>query len=415
MNPLLHVTLLSAVTLSACAAQQAPPSPPAPETPPAAVAAQPTAPSEPAHPAAPPVSRPSNTWYANRIVRVSYGDDQDTFDAAAQRLRDTKVFDEILAKYGLPQEVGRFISMKTEDHERRADLTITVDLSGAPQGTSRVARELADEFVARLKQFLQSETQEPAQENIEAIQKQRADATAKYEQTRAQLAAIRQQLRAQTGRSDASVDGIRDELSKMEDARQEMQVELDAKAARAQALSQNIAKLTGQVEEKVKNDPVAAELEKVVEARQKQAERIKTLAGQGQANAAELDAAIAEVADARAKLLDRRASAADAAGGDTVSSWNKELMALSVDTAELQARLEKLAARADRYRQVMDQLDQFENLTAARDSLQESLDQLRDRLRELQHEQRATRAPRSLVVHCEDRSGDIPPNARAGQ
>jgi chromosome segregation ATPase len=200
----------------------------------------------------------------------------------------------------------------------------------------------------------------------------------------------------------------------MEEQRQEFQLESEAKAARMAALTENIAKLTKEVDEKVKNDAVAAELEKVVEARQQRVERIKQMVQVGQATAAELDEAMANVAEARARLMDRHGEAAERAGAGTAQEWNRELMAISVDTAELKARLDKLTERLDKFQSVADEVDQLDTQRQAREQAQQAMDQVKEQLAELKRQQQQIRGVRALVVHSEDRAGDRPGESKTG-
>jgi DNA repair exonuclease SbcCD ATPase subunit len=412
MKPMIHCAVLCAFTLSACAARrQAEPTVPA--TPQAQSSAKPQAAATPAR-AAIPATRPTGAWYSERVVRVTHGGDEDVFDAVVQQLHSPEVIGQIVQSCGLPADATKYVAVELQDRGNRADVKISVDLSRAPAGTPLAAREVADALVARLKDALRDESQGTAPQERAELERAMADAQKHLQESQLQLQALRQRVRQQTGRADASADAVRQELAKMEEQRQEFQLESEAKAARMAALTENIAKLTKEVDEKVKNDAVAAELEKVVEARQQRVERIKQMVQVGQATAAELDEAMANVAEARARLLDRHGEAAERAGAGTAQEWNRELMAISVDTAELKARLDKLTERLDKFQSVADEVDQLDTQRQAREQAQQAMDQVKEQLAELKRQQQQIRGVRALVVHSEDRAGDRPGESKTG-
>ena len=243
-----------------------------------------------------------------------------------------------------------------------------------------------------------------------------AEAQKQYERSQEQLLQMRQQIRQQTGRAQASSDAIREDLAHLEEQRQELQLDMEAKAARMAALSENIAKLSAQVEQKVKDDAVAAELNKIVDARDKQVQRIQSQVKSGLATDAELSDAIAKLAEARARVLERHAEAAERAGADTVSDWNRELMSLSVDAAEIRARLESLSARLQKMQGVTDQLDELDAARQARDQAHAAMEQAQEQGRDLARQLQSmpiSRTPRAIVVRSEDRTGDRPAHGAA--
>jgi chromosome segregation ATPase len=73
---------------------------------------------------------------------------------------------------------------------------------------------------------------------------------------------------------------------------------------------------------------------------------------------------VAQLAEARAKLLERKRDAAAESGGDVLASLNKELLTLSVDLRELEARLKFVEAHLPGLRDAMDQLDAWERAEA---------------------------------------------------
>src|SRR5439155_13841700 len=103
-------------------------------------------------------------------------------------------------------------------------------------------------------------------------------------------------------------------LSSLQTQREAVQIDLAAKQARRDALAEQIAKFSDEIRAKVKDDPIANELAKVVEVREAKIKRMQE--NPSAFGKAEAEEALAPLAEARAKLLERREQAALAAGGD---------------------------------------------------------------------------------------------------
>ena len=171
-------------------------------------------------------------------------------------------------------------------------------------------------------------------------------------------------LRKQSDSIDVSPATIHQLLSSLQTQRESLSLDLVAKQARAEALTEQIAKFSDQLAKKVEDDPVATELQKVVELQQKAADHLHEMFTRGLASPTEVDKANTELAEARAKLVERKSLAASTAGGDTLAAWNRELMNLSVDQAELNARLKAINERLNRLSDAGDMLDRAEQIRA---------------------------------------------------
>jgi len=358
-------------------------------------------------PAAAPSTRPTGAWYSEREIQVVHAGDDDALVQTLQKLNSAAVIEPVVTRYGLGADGARFVTVDMKDLGDRTMLQITVDLIQADPGTPMAAREVADALVTSLREMVQSEFPPRAHPSVVKLEQAAAEAEAQLKEARERLDALRQKLREQTGRSEASAERIRDELAQLENHREELELEMEAKAARVTALSENIARIAKQIEAKVQTDEVAAELQKVVDAKQRQVEVLSEDNRAGHQNRAELDEAIAQLAEARARLIERRAEALSAAGGDTVNEWNKELMGLSVDSAELQVRLQKMSERLVRFQQVGGELDEFEAALQAREHAADVARELREQLRAVRMEV-SPQGPTATLVRSEDRTSDRP-------
>jgi len=180
---------------------------------------------------------PSNTWLARRQVRVSMGENPDAARAAVQSVTGVETIRDVASARGIPADAQVVNVRVEEDGERDAvHVWISVDLSKAPQAP-RVAREVADDLVNRLRESLAREAQGGMAQQLERFRAEHDRAEAELAAPRQQLTALRAKVREATGRSTASVERVRDELAQLEDRRQELQLELESKAARMEALS----------------------------------------------------------------------------------------------------------------------------------------------------------------------------------
>jgi hypothetical protein len=120
-------------------------------------------------------------------------------------------------------------------------------------------------------------------------------------------------------------------------------------AARREAIEQRIDYLRKLADESVDQDPVLAELQKIVDIREQQLAISKQLfeSGAGQTSAGDVRQADAAVAEARIELLKAKRAAARDANGTVLAALNDELSKLFVQDAELKARGSALEEMVD--------------------------------------------------------------------
>ena len=103
-----------------------------------------------------------------------------------------------------------------------------------------------------------------------------------------------------------------------------------------------------------------AELQKVVDAREKQLDLTKKSYAAGQNTSAEVQQVAAQAAEARAKVAERKRDALTSAGGEALGALNRELRMLSIDRAEQEARYKLVSDQLDRIGNVSDLIDRYE-------------------------------------------------------
>jgi hypothetical protein len=252
--------------------------------------------------------------------------------------------------------VAEKLSISPEDAEKilqvRADdgyVGIIIDLRKGPKNIPPRANEAADRAVEVATQILERSVMEGPVNRLQSLRNMRDSLQRKREELVNEAEKQQTVLRDRTGSVDVSPATVRQLLFSLQTQHESAEIDLAAKQARRDALAEQIAKFSDELKAKVKDDPVAAELQKVVDARQESMRRAEDAYKAGAAPNAELGQAMSAVAEARAKLLERREQAAAAAGGETIAGWNRELMNLSVEMAELKARLKAVSDRLDRY------------------------------------------------------------------
>ena len=159
--------------------------------------------------------------------------------------------------------------------------------------------------------------------------------------------------------------------------------------ARRQAIERQIGELHAQARQGAAEDPVAAELEKIVRLRQPPIRAIAKLIDAGQAPAGKLHDAEVALAEATARLLERREEAHRHAGGDVITDLTHELRQLAIAGAETEARLGFVREQLEQAKAGLDKADEFELvvrrlLPAAREHYEHALRERHGIKRELE-------------------------------
>jgi chromosome segregation ATPase len=166
-----------------------------------------------------------------------------------------------------------------------------------------------------------------------------------YDQANAAAADLERKLHALTQRAETSRSSLSKAASHLDEEVEALALEQAGADARQKALEAVIAQQAKRAEAAVQDDPVAAELQKVVDARAAQVKRTEQLQATGAVPNTDVDAVTAALAEARARLAERRQQTAAAAGGAALADWNRELLNLSVANAERHAKLKFLEGR----------------------------------------------------------------------
>jgi hypothetical protein len=118
----------------------------------------------------------------------------------------------------------------------------------------------------------------------------------------------------------------------------------------------------------------------------------------------ELTEAVAQAAETRAKLLERKREAASEAGGVALDSFNKELLTLSIDLRELEARLKFVRQQLDALRHASELLDPLNRAEAELDQARADQDAASKALREQRRRIELSKPPTIKVLSADNRA-----------
>lgn len=326
----------------------------------------------------PPTTQSSNGELAVRHLQLS-GQDSTRVGAALRFIDDFKSYsdfaevDRDLAPGGMPGEGGTFIKTTVNYDTDQATITI----GPASYEKAKLTNDQAADLIVGIARERFADTNGLEQAKLDDARV--VETTARIDELQRRLEDERTALRKQTGATDVSPASIRQSMDAMQMQEEQVKIDLAAKQARSDALAEQIARFSSQIQEKIKADPIAAELQKVVEYQQKQLDLAQQQQKSGTAPQREVDQVASHLAEAKAKLLERQEAAANAAGGDVVSNWNRELMTISIDLAELRARSKALDQQLAAYANADDYLNNADQWLAQISDLQKQAAALKEK------------------------------------
>jgi hypothetical protein len=241
-------------------------------------------------------------------------------------------------------------------------ILLTVVLTVMCHGPARADEPTGAATVEQTPAKLKDKADEVQRRRLEASLDQAAVRLAKLQ---AEVRETEAQLRKKTGRTDVSPDSLRQTASRTENELEALELDTAGSTARLQALTAAIAEVAKKGEEAAKNDEVTKQLMEVVAARDQELQMKQKMAEQATISQAEIMEARARRAEAMAKLAERRTAVAASAGGGALADWNREMLDLSLDAQERQARTAILKDRLEHLKAGFDDVDRLEELKAA--------------------------------------------------
>jgi len=317
---------------------------------------------------------------ASCVLRIAYATadlplNRDSFEVL---LRSTSVLGAAVGEVrGLtPQMLGEEVSAELwqlselkqmENHTAitTALLRLHVIVERSVPDADAKARQLLAALCQRLEQVFAERSEEALSQRREEVARA-AEQVQQAEQRLAQVQELQQKLYAEAGQAELSQAAVLADLQGWEREQQEREAKLAALHARQNALLEQIARIGQEVKARVQEDPVAIELQKVVELRERALEKTKEMTREGLAGDNEIAAGEERVALARAELAKQRQAASQAAGGSLLADLNKEVVTLAADIAESEARREYFRGRLAqaRERKLLELTDRYEGEVA---------------------------------------------------
>ena len=351
-----------------------------------------------------PTTAPSGTVYAFRQIALARPGDAGTLPAmvalAAEKHADM---------LGLPPERAPQL-VQLVPTASAGTLTLHAYLESAKLPPDKLR---ADEFLTRVTESLEQQLRDHYLQNSGIIRAKEDVYTVErsLRDLRDEISRTEQQIRQATGRADASVDAIRGSAPKLDDERLALKLQLVGKQARQQALASAIDRLSKAAAERAKEDPVAAELEKVVVARERALTRTLKIREAGQpVTEGDVSAAEVALAESRARMLERRDAVSQENGGDLLTALNRELATVSIDVAEAEAKLAEAERLLKGYAGVQELLAQADDLRRQRERVENALVGAKGRLAEAENSipQPVLRVTKSLAKRPDERAGELP-------
>jgi hypothetical protein len=349
----------------------------------------------------------SGTRYATRTFRITWhGLQPDDPMFYSEALSDSvhKLAPAVVRR---ALDVDGAVSVNAVSRQSSIDLLLTLNL---PEDARPAAKELAAKALEDVQEQATARFQQQWAEETLPRREAADEAKERVRSAEDEAAKLRREMRDLAGRADISDKTITDALTRLEEEKQKIELDQMAKTARRGALEEQIARESAKIEKKMEADPIAAELQKVVDARQQKAEFANQQAGSGVISMGEVRDAVAQLAESRAKLLERKRDAAAEAGGDALASLNKELLTLSVDLRELEARLKFVQERLPHLRDAMDRLDAYQRAEAALLAARNDYAAASKELYAFSHQGQTLRPPTFEVLQSTDR--ESPPERK---
>jgi len=227
----------------------------------------------------------------------------------------------------------------------------------------KIAASIAILLVFAIRAFAQESPQlfhQPTEAELKAAQERAqaelSEAKATYQVALDSLTKSQQDLRALTHRLDVSPEALQKAAAHLDEQLETLELDEVGSAARRKATEAAIKQEMDRVEKHANDDPVAAELQNVVKAREAQLQRLREMFKAAVVSQAEVEATAASIAEAKAKLAERQQSAVGGIDGESVASLRRDLLNLSIVEQERQARMQYLKMQQQRLSQAMDSL-----------------------------------------------------------
>ena len=178
---------------------------------------------------------------------------------------------------------------------------------------------------------------------------------------------------------------------------QSLELDLAGMQARRQAIQKQMATAEAEANDRLANDAVTQELEKLMQLSTTQFERLKQLVDTGRLSQTELAQGQESVARARVELARRREELTKSVSGSRLEQFNTELSRMTIDEAEKQTQLGILSNQLDEVQRQLVQASTFDPEAVRTRIAEETLETINCRIGELET-RLATLQPPTVVM-----------------
>lgn len=200
-------------------------------------------------------------------------------------------------------------------------------------------------------------------QRIDQAAKRLAEAQHERKELFDMLSDVRQQVRDQTGLLEVNSEAIHQVIGKLQEQREQLELEGAGAAGRRKGLDEALAELSTKLKARAAAaDPVADELAKVVEARQNQLDRVNNLSAQAVVSKEAVDNAKESLAAARAELAAARQKSASNASAEVLDVWNRQRLELTISEQERHAKLDYINKRFGAFSKAQSDIDRMEEV-----------------------------------------------------
>lgn len=201
------------------------------------------------------------------------------------------------------------------------------------------------------------------------------------------IAQLRAEIAQATGRVDVSPEGIRAAVEQLQAQQEKLMLDEAGAQGRREGLERAIKEYSAAATERASSDEAVKQLESVAALREAELKRKLQLQKVGAIAQDELSAAEAAVAQARADVaVAKHHAAGDTGPNSALDVWNRELMNLSIEQAERQARLNYIRDRLDKYNKIAASVDNLERVIGELRAIDTRVDAARQKVDELHAE-----------------------------
>jgi hypothetical protein len=255
----------------------------------------------------------------------------------------------------------------------RLTLSITLDEKAQP-----LAREFLDKMIAALPDVIDQMQRRDISRQMQLVVQVRGELAEQKGRAKQSMEILRGM--GMNGRSEADILALTRGLDQ-----QTLQMKLDVAALSAErdVLAKTVTQIDADAAQKAHDDPVAAELEKIVSLKQSMLASLVALQKVGNASPGELSNAESAAAEAHVQLLERRETVERSAGGDELGDLQKQLVQVEVNLAQDMARVDAIGKQSDVLNKALDLQTGMDDLPPGVDASDAKLGELQRELDEI--------------------------------